>query len=56
MGHPALQVTQEAYDFHKKNGMEKSHLDELEIISKEEMKRQKQIQKEFKDNEIQKHD
>lgn len=47
MGHPALQLTQEAYDFHKKNGMKKENLDRLEIISDDEMKRQKQIQKEF---------
>lgn len=47
MKHPAMQVTKEAYDFHEKNGMKKKNLDKLEIISDEEMKRQKQIQKDF---------
>lgn len=47
MGHSAMQVTQEAYDFHKKSGMKQEYLDKLEIISDEEMKRQKQIQKDF---------
>lgn len=50
MKHPAMQVTQEAYDFHKKNGMKKENLDKLEIISDEEMKRQKQIQKDFEND------
>lgn len=47
MGHPALQVIKDAHDFLKKNGMKNENLDKLEIISDEEMKRQKQIQKDF---------
>lgn len=47
MGHIAWQLTKRAYEYMRKNGMAKKYLD---IISNEEIEKEKQKQKDFENN------